>query len=49
MSIWSLSLPWLAIKPSVRFQQGVLAARTPFKLLLVSLLAYEFLAERVAC
>jgi hypothetical protein len=41
VSIWSLTVPWLAIKPTVRFHQGVLAARTPFILRLASLFGYE--------
>jgi hypothetical protein len=41
MSIWSVTVPWLAVKPAVRFQDGVLSARTPFLLRLASLFAYD--------
>lgn len=41
LSIWALSLPGLAIKPTVRFRQGVLTARTSFLLRLTSLFAYD--------
>ena len=41
MSSWSLTVPWLAVKPIVRFQSGVLTARTPFTLRFASLFAYD--------